>query len=104
MVNESVNTDRPDFDRIHFWDVIFDKVDWRHSYSFVIQRILERGNKDDWRELVRFYSEAKVIETVKNEIAYMPDDIIEETCDFFHLKKEELRCYIRKQSLPGHWI
>ena len=104
MNQELNNIDRPNLDRKYFWEFVYDKIDWRVSYRTVIQRILERGEKQDWEELIRFYSEDKVVSTIKDEIAYMPDDIIQETCDFFHLKKEQLRCYIRKQSLPRHWI
>ena len=98
------NTDKPNLHRKYFWEFHYDQINWQNSYRMVIERILERGNYEVWDELVRFYTEEKVIHTIKHVSAYLTDDTIDRTCAFFHLKKEEPRCYIRKQSLPGHWF
>ena len=101
---KSSHEDRPNFHPKYFWEYHFDRIDWRKHDLMVIERILERGNENDWKELVRFYSEERVVHTVKNVLPYLTDDTITRCCAYFHLRKEELRCYIRKQSLPGHWF
>lgn len=45
----------PNIRKILFWDTDFDKIDWGRYRSAVIQRVLERGNKDEINEIVRFY-------------------------------------------------
>ena len=95
--------DKPDVREKLFWEFDVPNIKWNEGYRTIIKRVLERGTKPEWDELVRFYSLPKVIQTITKEISYLPDDIIEEVCAFFNLKKEDLKCYIRKPSLPGHW-
>lgn len=95
--------EKPDVREKLFWEFDVPNIKWNEGYRTIIKRVLERGTKPEWDELVRFYGLSKVIDTITNEISYLPDDITEEVCTFFNLKKEELRCYIRKPSLPGHW-
>lgn len=46
----------PNIRRILFWDTDFDKIDWGRSKSFVVARVMERGNKDEKAEIMRFYN------------------------------------------------
>jgi hypothetical protein len=99
-----VRNPKPDFPRGFFWDFNYDKFDWQKGYVTVIQRILERGNATDWLELNRFYGADKIIGSLRNEITFLPDERIEEASVYFKLNKEELLCYIRKQSQPKLWL
>ena len=38
-----------------FWDTDFDKINWGKYKKVVIQRVLERGNSDEIREIKRYY-------------------------------------------------
>jgi hypothetical protein len=95
---------KPNLNRRYFWDTIYESIDWQEGYQWIIARIIERGNKEDWEELIRFYGREKVINALKNEIPFLADYAIEDVCHYFTIKKEEILCYIRKQSRPGHWI
>lgn len=96
--------EKPDLPRRLFWDFRYDDIEWKTEYLTVIARVLERGSKEEWKEMIRFYGEPKVIHALKKEIKFLADYTIEDVCDYFPLRKEELLCYIRKQSKPGHWI
>lgn len=96
--------DKPDLPRHLFWDFRYGDIEWRKEYLTVIARVIERGNPQEWAEMIRFYSEPKVIHALRNEIVFLADYAIEEVCAYFPLRKEELLCYIRKQSRPQHWI
>lgn len=96
--------EKPDLPRRLFWDFRYDDIEWKAEYLTVIARVLERGSKEEWKEMIRFYGEAKVVHALKKEIKFLADYAIEEVCDYFPLRKEELLCYTRKQSRPGHWI
>ncbi len=45
-----------------FWDTDIAKIDWENQYKAVIQRIFERGNDDEKKELLRFYGKEKIKE------------------------------------------
>lgn len=89
---------KPDLHRRLFWDMVYDKIEWHPSYRTIIQRVMERGTEKEWEELILFYGRKKVVKTLKEEINYLPDHIIEAVSQYFHLKPDELKCYTRKQS------
>jgi hypothetical protein len=99
-----VNGQIPNLPRRLFWDCNFDKIDWEKGYLSVIARVIERGDKEELEEMVRFYGKPRVTNALKFELTYLPDYIIDEVCGYFNLKKEELACYTFKQSRRGHWI
>jgi hypothetical protein len=103
-ITKTKKSNKPDLPRQLFWDWDFEKIDWEKSYLSIIARVLERGDKDERNELIRYYGEPKVVKALKSEIKYLPDFVIEDVCSYFKLKKEELACYARKQSRQGHWI
>lgn len=87
-----------------FWDMDYERIDWQASYKSVIARIVERGAPEHWEELIRFYGREKILNALKSEIVFLPDYAIEKVRKYFRIEKEEMVCYIRKQSKPAHWI
>jgi len=45
----------PHIRRIVFWDTDMDKIDWERNKIAVINRVLERGNKEEIDEIMRYY-------------------------------------------------
>lgn len=43
-----------------FWDTEIVQIDWQKQYKAIIQRINERGNEAEKKELERFYGASKV--------------------------------------------
>ena len=95
---------KPNLDKMLFWDWRYDEIDWQKTYRSVIERVLERGTKEDVNEIIRFYGKPKIVNALRNEIKFLPDYAIQDVARYFDIKKEELACYIRKQSRQGHWI
>jgi hypothetical protein len=95
---------QPNLPKWLFWDVRFDKMDWKWSSEYVIERVLDRGTDENLTELIRYYGRRKVLHILKKKPIYLMDHSIQRACTFFKVKPEELRCYIRKQSRPGHWL
>ena len=87
-----------------FWDSRYDAIDWQGAYRSIIERVLERGTKEEYEEIIRFYGMPVIMKVLKEEIKFLPDHTIEEVSDYFKIKKEEMACYIRKQLRRGHWI
>ncbi len=54
-----------------FWDADFDKINWAKYKKVVIQRVAERGSKDEINEITRFYN----LTTNEMEL-FKPEEII----------------------------
>jgi len=46
------------------WEYNLDTFDYDKSYKIVIERVLQRGNLQQWREIFRYYGTAKILETI----------------------------------------
>ena len=46
--------------KILFWDTDINKIDWHKQYKAVIQRVFERGNDNEKKEILRFYGKDKI--------------------------------------------
>jgi hypothetical protein len=57
--------DRPHISDALLWEYNLKAFHWDKSYKIVIERVLERGNLKEWREIVRFYGKEKILETVE---------------------------------------
>ncbi|WP_428400431.1 DUF6922 domain-containing protein [Niabella insulamsoli] len=99
-----VTAPKPDFLPKFFWEYNYDQINWQESAVLIIQRILERGFAEEWKELVRFYGQVTVINALKNDIIYLPDMCIDEVSLFFNLNKEDMLCYKHKLSLKIPWF
>jgi hypothetical protein len=95
---------KPVFPDSMFWEFPYEKIDWIKAYRTVIQRVLERGEDTDWEKLLNYYGYKRLSNTIRNEILYLPDHVIDKVCKYFDFNKEDLLCYIRKQLMPKHWI
>lgn len=57
------NKNTPDLSKLRktlFWDTDINQIDWEKQYKAVIQRVYERGNANEQKEISRFYGMAKV--------------------------------------------
>lgn len=64
------NHQHPDLTKLRpglFWDTDIKKIDWNGQRRAVIERVLERGNEKEKREIQRFYG----LETVQQIAAKM---------------------------------
>jgi hypothetical protein len=85
----------PNLPKWMFWDLRYEELDWAESYLYVIERVLERGNDDEYTEMIRSYGMDRVIRALKSEIGYLPPYVIPRVCAYFGLRQEELRCHKR---------
>ena len=84
------------------WEYDLSNFDWQQMRNEVVQRVLERGRMDDFYAILNLYGEEGVKAALR-EIPSMNDKDMNFACIAFDLRKEDLRCYIRKQSMPLHW-
>ena len=46
------------------WEYDLETFNYIKSYKIVIERVLERGNLQEWQEMVRHYSRNQILETI----------------------------------------
>lgn len=84
------------------WEYDLEKFDWQQMRNEVVQRVLERGRMDDFYAILNMYG-VEGVKAALREIPYMNDKDMNFACIAFDLRKEELKCYTKKQSIPLHW-
>ncbi len=47
------------------WEYDLDTFNYERSYKIVIERVLERGTLEEWREMVQLYSTKQILETIE---------------------------------------
>jgi len=47
------------------WEYDLDTFNYKKSYKIVIERVLQLGNLNEWREMVRFYTRQQILETIE---------------------------------------
>ena len=86
-----------------FWDVDPDLLAWEKNKSMIIQRVIERGDLEDWKKIVKFYSLAVIVETAKNFRTMSPLDL-NFIATISNTPKEQFRCYTTRLLTGQHWI
>lgn len=84
------------------WEYLTDDIDYSSMKEIITQRVIERGRLDDFYAILNIYGVEEVKSIIKN-LPYLNDKDIAFVCAVFDLKKENLRCYTRKQSQKQHW-
>ena len=56
---------RPDISDALLWEYDLKTFHWDKSYKIVIERVLERGNLKEWREIVMFYGKERILYTIE---------------------------------------
>lgn len=60
------------FRKVIFWDTDMEKIDWAKNKRAVIERVFERGNEIEQKEVIRFYGQEEVnhyLDEYKNYLA-----------------------------------
>jgi hypothetical protein len=60
-----MKTERPKIiNQALLWEYDLDTFNYERSYKIVIERVLERGTLDEWREMVQIYPKDKILEVI----------------------------------------
>jgi len=93
---------KPQLNKALFWDTDFEQIDYKKHSRFVIERVLTRGNWNDWKELKNYYGFHKIkVEALK--IRYLDKITLNFCCTFFNIPKEQFRCYNTEPSIRQLW-
>lgn len=79
------------------WEYDLADFDYQDMRTVVVQRVIERGRMEDYYAILNIYGLEGVKESIR-DIPLMNAKDISFVCSVFDLKKEELKCYTKKQS------
>jgi len=79
-----------------FWDVSYDDIDFENHAGFIVQRVLEFGDYQDWLLLKEQYGLDKIVSLAKQVRSLFPE-ALSFICAISHTRPEEYRCYTQKQ-------
>lgn len=85
-----------------FWDIDINELDYNKHARFVIERVLTRGNLQDWRSLKNFYGLEK-IQAEALQIRYLDKITLNFCHTFFDIPKDKFRCYNTEPSIRQLW-
>ena len=85
------------------WEYDMARFDWQSSKTLVVQRVVEMGEPEDFYAAFDLYGGREGFREAIKSVPYLNALDMHFVCTVFNLKKEELRCYKKKQSNPGHW-
>ena len=85
-----------------FWDMDFNVLDKNINKRMIIERVLSYGNLFELKEIVKYYGRAVIVQEIK-KAGYLDPKTVEFVVGYLGISKEELTCYLKKQSAPQHW-
>jgi len=93
---------KPVLNKRIFWDTDFDSIDYDVDLHLVIERVFERGDVGDIREIRRYYGDGKV-KKILMESRYLPEIKLYLAAAIFNERPENFKCYIQTQSMKELW-
>ncbi|UPQ80441.1 hypothetical protein M0M57_06280 [Flavobacterium azooxidireducens] len=57
--------DKPNIPAFLLWEYDLKTFNYDKSYKIVIERVLQLGTINDWKEMIRFYPKEKILETIE---------------------------------------
>jgi len=90
------------FSKNLFWDVDASQLQMNAHAAYIIQRVMEYGQMDDWRLINRFYGLDKIV-NVCQQLRTLDPVCLSFLCTISHTKPEQYRCYHFRQSTPTPW-
>lgn len=85
-----------------FWDMDKEQVDMDTCPSQIIQRVLEYGTLDDWKLILSYYGQDKIV-SVCRSLRTLDAKALSFICCISDTDKTQYRCYHTTQSNPTLW-
>lgn len=88
----------PGFQKGLFWEFDLSKMDWKKCAGLVVQRVIERGDWNDYYAAINLYGGLNNFRRIlRDNVAFLQPRDIAYVSAFFNIKKEKMLCFTRKQ-------
>ena len=84
-----------------FWDVDPNNIDLSRNAPFVVQRVLEYGQIEDWKLLLSYYG-IEEIARVSKQLRTLEPRALSFISTVSGTPIDQFRCYNTRQSIPEH--
>jgi len=84
------------------WEYDLSRFDYQKMRNIVVQRVIERGWRNDWYAMFNLYGEEGVKDSIR-AIPYMNDRDMNFVSIAFEIPLTEMKCYAKKQLHQAHW-
>ena len=85
------------------WEYDLNEFDWQRGKVVVVQRVIEMGEPEDFFAAFDLYGGMVGFREIIKSVPYLNALDMHFVCTFFNLKREDLRCYTKKQSSLELW-
>ncbi|MCS3199650.1 MULTISPECIES: hypothetical protein [Bacteroides] len=85
-----------------FWDTDINNVDMDMHPSYIIQRVMEYGQLEDWHLIRSYYGLDKIV-SVCQSLRSLDPRALAYICCISNTSKEEYRCYHESLRNPTLW-
>lgn len=90
------------FSEYLFWDVDKDSIDLEANAPYVVRRVLELGQLNDWNLLMSWYGIQRIASIAQN-LRTLEPKALSFISAVSSLPKESFRCFTTRPSTPTHW-
>ena len=80
-----------------FWDVNFESLDFENHQLFIFERVIMRGNIDDWNFLKKKYGLNRLSE-LSTQLVNIDWKSLCFLSNLFDIPQQEFKCYSKIQS------
>ena len=91
-----------DFSAHLFWDVDIKLFDFEKHKAFMVERVLEYGQLEDWNLLKKLYGKEE-IKRISLNIRSLDPVTLSFLSTIFKIDKTEFRCYKHRQLVQNVW-
>lgn len=85
-----------------FWDIDKNLLDLDTCPGQIIQRVLEYGTLNDWKQILRYYGLDKIVNESRS-LRSLDPKALSFICCISGIPKENFRCYHSQQLNRAHW-
>ena len=85
-----------------FWDADPSGISLEANSRYIIQRVLEHGQMNDWRLINQYYGLTRIVEECK-QMRTLDPVCLSFIATISHTSEEDYRCYHYRQSTPTLW-
>ena len=91
------------FSRNLFWDVDKGDINLEKHSRYIVERVLTRGNLEDWKLLVGYYTLERVVEEAQRIKCLDYESVTFISC-VGNVPIKRFRCYKEKLLSPNYWL
>ncbi len=91
-----------EFSQHLFWDVDLESVDLEKNRKWLVKRVLEKGELQDWKRLKQVYDREELREAVMT-MRSLERRALSFACAVLEIDQTETRCFMNQSSQATHW-